>query len=278
MSGSQRFSLRSRGKTDQLLYKLMTRQCIFCGSGQLTKEDAFPKWLVQLLRSQQPSGSEPAIHRREAGPDGSIKSHESSSGSFTQVRQVCGECNNGWMSRLEEQAKEIMAPVIESLEHTQISTSDLVVIARWAIKTAFVYEFTRPTVRSSAPESRRVLARSDSLLLPNIPPFYYVSIGALATPNSMPLRAGWVQAKLGGSGDPTHMSCALFMGHLVLHVWGGIAEIDGLQSRVLPGKLQRIWPPSTSSVSWPPRTLLLEEETTLIAGYPFGTTPMRGWG
>ncbi|MGH3688652.1 MAG: hypothetical protein ACRDT7_00720 [Microbacterium sp.] len=55
---------------------------------------------------------------------------------FTQsVKSFCGECNNGWMSRLETEAQRILTPLILGTPG-QIDAEDLETVALWAHKTA----------------------------------------------------------------------------------------------------------------------------------------------
>ena len=63
---------------------------------------------------------------------------------FTQtVKAVCRSCNTGWMSRLEDEAKPYLSPLIrgDNLSPGQaaiLSVEAQTVIARWALKTALV--------------------------------------------------------------------------------------------------------------------------------------------
>lgn len=55
---------------------------------------------------------------------------------FTQtVRSFCGQCNNGWMSRLETEAQRILTPLILGTAGI-VEATDLQTVALWAHKTA----------------------------------------------------------------------------------------------------------------------------------------------
>ena len=106
--------------------------CLFCGSfGPMSREHVLPKWFgplfpdfreVDYVRAFQRTGDERINHLRPGM-------------AFDQtVRHFCLECNNGWMSRLEEQAK----PALESLvldEERSISAVEQLTIATWMTKT-----------------------------------------------------------------------------------------------------------------------------------------------
>jgi hypothetical protein len=55
------------------------------------------------------------------------------------TRQICARCNNGWMSRLENEAK----PLVLSLMHVErsilvLKDDERRILSRWAAKTAFL--------------------------------------------------------------------------------------------------------------------------------------------
>jgi hypothetical protein len=52
---------------------------------------------------------------------------------------VCGDCNSGWMSRLEEAATPALQPLIEGSTDA-VSAEARAILARWVGKVAFAYE------------------------------------------------------------------------------------------------------------------------------------------
>jgi hypothetical protein len=80
-----------------------------------------------------------------------------------RVKRVCGDCNNGWMSRLENRAK----PVIESLIDDRLDALDLKSkesIAAWVVKTAMVLESALPLSEWFFTDQERERLRIDELL------------------------------------------------------------------------------------------------------------------
>lgn len=59
------------------------------------------------------------------------------------VKDVCGDCNNGWMSQLEVVAQRVLASVILG-EPGQIATTDAAAIAMWTQKTALTAMLVAP--------------------------------------------------------------------------------------------------------------------------------------
>jgi len=114
-----------------------TRKCIFCTETATSIEDAWPRWLLRRL-----PGSRSSIMYAERGAGAVLESWPTKSAAI-RVKRVCGHCNNGWMSRLENRAK----PVIESLiddRRDALHLKSMQSIAVWAVKTAMVLESALP--------------------------------------------------------------------------------------------------------------------------------------
>lgn len=109
-----------------------TRTCMFCDGRALTKEDAWPLWLVRLFPS--PVGVEVEARRKNAAP-----TQWRQRGHFAKVKFVCRACNNGWMSSLESQAKPIIQGLLSNAR-SDFETEDRELAARWILKTAMVFE------------------------------------------------------------------------------------------------------------------------------------------
>ena len=115
--------------------------CAFCRSNsRLTKEHVFPAWLDSHLPGGRPYwvleqdrfvGERPYQVRR---PSQSLD--------FT-VRTVCADCNNGWMSALEVEAKPILERLLTNTNVQPLMKDEQLVAGRWATKTAMMMDFTQ---------------------------------------------------------------------------------------------------------------------------------------
>lgn len=67
-----------------------------------------------------------------------------------RTRQVCANCNNGWMSNLEGWAKEKIGPAVapgfqlHSLGELSLTESEMNSMIRWLLKTAIIFELASP--------------------------------------------------------------------------------------------------------------------------------------
>lgn len=110
----------------------MARTCVFCGnSNGLTGEHVFGDWLTKIGLNL-----DPVMH--VAGPLNRITRELGVRPPFRQtVRNVCGNCNNGWMSNLENVAHRVLMPLILG-KSSLIEPSDFGAIATWLQKTALI--------------------------------------------------------------------------------------------------------------------------------------------
>jgi hypothetical protein len=118
--------------------------CVFCGfSGKLTGEHVFGDWLTRIGL-----GLEPVPHA--AGRLNRIGRGLGVRPPFRQtVRDVCGACNHGWMSRLELAAQRGLTPFILG-EFGTIGPDDQGLIAAWVQKTALVAMLVSPEEERAA--------------------------------------------------------------------------------------------------------------------------------
>jgi alpha/beta hydrolase fold len=106
--------------------------CLFCNDKASTREDAWPIWLVKRFPL-------PIAARMFAERGGNRLGDWPQAKPRLTVKDLCRSCNNGWMSRLEGEAK----PVVECLLDSDISVIDTLAqstLAVWAVKTAMVLE------------------------------------------------------------------------------------------------------------------------------------------
>ena len=85
----------------------MPAACAFCGrTGKLTGEHVLGDWLSRIGLDL-----DPVAHA--TGPLNRMGREVGVTPPFRRtVRDVCGPCNNGWMSQLEDVARRTLAPLI----------------------------------------------------------------------------------------------------------------------------------------------------------------------
>ena len=112
-------------------------ECVFCGTSPTTKEDIFPKWIHRYL------GQKPTISIRRDATTGTGQ-HIFRTLSYTATaKRVCSRCNNGWMSDLEDDASDVLKRMFDERITIHLAGGDgQQQVARWAMKTALMLQFT----------------------------------------------------------------------------------------------------------------------------------------
>lgn len=121
------------------------RNCLFCPeTTKLSLEHVWPQWIWKL------SHKEPQKGRYTVETFGThIKRQGRKAPTLDQTRRVvCESCNNGWLSRLEnEMAKPALKRFLVPRRGTAsgISVDDQVALVAWATKMAFILDYTTVT-------------------------------------------------------------------------------------------------------------------------------------
>jgi hypothetical protein len=135
-------------------------KCIFCGGSGLSKEHVWPLWARDLLPRRiggtHVKGEVTSVRGNpHKTAERKLKNFE---GNVTtiQLRRVCGRCNNGWMSKLETQAKPILSPLILG-QPSILSADSQRVIATWIVMKFMITEFYNPEVIATPQRNREFL-------------------------------------------------------------------------------------------------------------------------
>jgi hypothetical protein len=149
-----------------------SRECLFCGrpwgTARRSDEHVLPRW---MRKHEQELRTRPH-HSYSIGLDLDADARElvelpsslvmSKSSLLTlKTRDVCTDCNNGWMSRLETAARPLILKVAEAARsgrETGISREDARTLALWCQKTAATNELTSVRPRAMTGQMGRDLA------------------------------------------------------------------------------------------------------------------------
>jgi hypothetical protein len=113
--------------------------CVLCGARRTTNEHVFPRWLERFL----PDDRRQRLELTRYGEDGYDKALDKV-GLDIRVNKVCAACNNGWMSRVEEDSIDVLSPLIAGLDDVvRLSLAEQRQIALWATKTAMMVDQTQ---------------------------------------------------------------------------------------------------------------------------------------
>lgn len=248
-------------------------KCIFCDGYGLTKEHIWPKWLNPYLPKDVVNHE---ISFETIFPDRSIHETEIRSGSVQsgRVRRVCLSCNTGWMSKLQEDTKPILLPLILG-QNSLLTRKSQSTLSAWIAMLTMVAEFLDKT------GTRIAISPNDRLFLRTkltAPPSMKIWIGYYEKDN---WPAVWAHATfpVGSEGIvprrselgvdfPNTQTTTFVIGKLYAHILS--SDIVSLvRSNDMKGNarklLYRIQPVRSSPLGWPPSLKLSDQDADAIA-------------
>jgi hypothetical protein len=248
------------------------RTCAFCGRRANSKEHAWPEWVISLFRGHgdativaERDGEEP---REWRGINASVK-----------VRRVCHDCNTGWMSNLENEARPLLLPLIRG-EHTTLSGPQRILVATWCLKTAMVFDLTRTGQRVAFLQQERDYlhdARGRGGMGSPFPPHTFIW---LATYHGSKFAMSAIASELVGSGVVPATQEERPIRANVVTLLAGAFVTQVLIARLPPDAESRppilheradtweraciqIWPLRGTHVTMPPQVLLNDDVASL---------------
>jgi len=222
------------------------RTCLFCDSTALTREHIWPDWIVKLLPNEKGFRAGRDAHTYPLGqsvPDSAYQWWKKSS-LEQQVRAVCGDCNNGWMSKIEQRTVPILTPLLNGVYPNIILKREQRILAVWACLRAFVFERSLREELSSTSERRAFsFANRESIIAP---PETVVWLGAFAAGRTVAVRARF-ESFINDGRRMRAFTCQIGqVGFQVLHCNGPAAEFaeqaQAITSAHLSRHLFEIWP------------------------------------
>jgi hypothetical protein len=208
-------------------------ECPFCQYMQaaFTNEDITPSWMIRYI-----------LRRADLDAEQSrlLKRH------LTVLTPVCRDCNNTWMSTLENDVQDILVPMFEQTRI--LSQQEQALLARWAAMKAILFD--RAQEKSIVPrgfgydlklskqphEGTKVwiAAFSDGYFpKPELRPIFGPE-GTAASVTPIGLCATFVMIRV------------VFQ-VLITFVPGDLASLE-----TFGGNIEQLWPSSSDDLSWPP--------------------------
>jgi hypothetical protein len=224
------------------------RGCVFCGDVDLSREHVYPKWLRSYY------GPALRVLSIVQSPDGDTRRRPEVPFDIT-VRCVCKQCNNGWMSRMEDRARPHLVPLMHG-SATRLQPEALAVISAWTYKTVLmIQEQAAPATPLIPREAYHHLMREGS------PPLgvriWLSEHGAALTDVTTVAFSTLDRLVVSGGSDPdlpdgsACYSAAIALGRLVIVILGSVSGADVPDPVDTAPWLRRAWPDVTPTW-WPP--------------------------
>jgi hypothetical protein len=176
-----------------------------------------------------------------------------------KIDTVCGNCNNKWMSRVENKAKPIIGCMFEDLA-LPLDVQQQTLLSNWAVKTAMVLD----SVKNPESNARFYLKAECATfrLKRTIPDRIRIWIGrsslsalgaygtdlAIVSPHSLKLGVGMATTVVVGHLAVQVLAMHIYAEHLAKNVEDIEPKPGNWDSMLVP-----IWPIGRHSVMWPPQ-------------------------
>lgn len=233
------------------------RACIFCGAPADTREHILPSWLQGVLPSR-----DAVVHFRELGLRDPERIEWEGKPFRERTRFVCEVCNGGWMSRLEEASKPLLAPAVARTGPLRLAPASQAIVATWATKTVLVFQATQAD-EPMAPADHFAHVRQYE----RPPPGVTVWIGSHYRSRFDPINSVYIQKPLSIESLDDRLSVPEgpfgYFGFLAV---GGVSFLvigHRHLNRVvitcrepIKDAVSKIWPVSTPPVAWPPDLMM----------------------
>jgi hypothetical protein len=245
--------------------------CLFCGQpfGQGRRRSAehiWPQWMHHLLPDQDSPGGGGLVRQDPYTLETTYHEVHQTQGKIINTmrpRVVCEECNNGWMSRLDDRTKPLLQEMIAE-RPAVLHADDQAVLAAWFFMKNAVAEARTPSSRATSDLSRAILFRNHLA-----PPYAAIWIARnhgqfwkLRYHHTAGARNLGVIEPLSEHVPMNFQVATLAIGPVVFQLFCGSGGYPLVPSPkgVFIDTVLRIWPPPTELVEWPP-TALTDAET-----------------
>ncbi|MDP2712551.1 MAG: hypothetical protein Q8O56_15150 [Solirubrobacteraceae bacterium] len=113
-------------------------RCVFCDAIGVTEEHLIADWAYRAFVRKRRLHDELFLRGRFVGP-GQLQMH-SESEAIPTAKVVCGPCNNGWMSGIDQAASRVLRPLIRGEREAVLDPDGQAAAAAWIFKSALILD------------------------------------------------------------------------------------------------------------------------------------------
>jgi hypothetical protein len=170
----------ARSKKKQSAQQQPQGMCIFCQGHGMTKQHVWPNWISKSEIAHNSQTAQSNTHSQAlygASVELNLKDKHAIVQPYLQIlerqgsllsrklRMVCAQCNNTWMSDLENKAKEIVLR-LQAHKNCVLSSEEQLALATWITLLTIVAEFT-DIPQKKIPVTERILFYKEHQPLPD---------------------------------------------------------------------------------------------------------------
>ena len=262
------------------------RRCIYCGVNNAnSKEHFWSEWTHALLpKLEAPSYQDWTITTH---PIEGLKGHRSRKRQgdvYTKkLRVVCEDCNNGWMSQIENTAKGLLAPLIRG-ERVKLDADGAYAVARWVANKIMVAEHNDRSLYVTTKEDRLAFKEHGV-----IPAFFRIYVtahscasqsGFIRHSRTIAFGSKQIEPPLAGR-ERNAQQISFLLGSMFVHV--NAADVSGyaIEDSLLIPRLHGpglLWPWQWDTAEWPTIPPFSLEEVREISNSIESLSQVAKWG
>ncbi len=227
------------------------RVCIFCGRSPVTNEHVIPRWVAALILKDPRAKNLPRPIDHQLRGDTRLVTWRSDR-IDVRAKCVCRDCNQGWMSRIEDDAQAFIRPMIMG-QHISLDADAQRRVATWVALRALVFRHLAEGVIPADEEWRKQFYDHRSppdtcyqwiIAYDGSQPFYYAGND---------ITVSFDTGNPTDPGDTPHgILMILAVGYFAVKV---LWIRKGEPNKPPPPGLLRAWPASSTPILWPQKTL-----------------------
>ncbi|HTS38766.1 MAG TPA: hypothetical protein VMH04_24040 [Candidatus Solibacter sp.] len=232
----------------------MHEQCAFCpNTANLTGEHIWSRWIGDLIDINK-------FLITQKLPDGRVFKYPKKKLNI-KAKVVCGDCNSGWMSDLENNTKPFLQDMILFRKETVLMPSQIALLSAVSFKNAVVADH----MQDNSPRFFPFITRQRfgrTLRVPNGVQMWTAALGI----NRGIFRSGDLKTKPGFSGGFEINIFNYAVGYFAVQVNSSRWKRKTHRRNTAPPRLTQnihwnaasvpFWPPENSPFRWPPLKLL----------------------
>jgi hypothetical protein len=220
--------------------------CIFCPNPANSKEDLFPRWILERVKTREPLSRRIGDTRAVVTEDQEVR-----------IPSVCMTCNNGWMSRLETKCKAMIGSLLEDVS-LPLDAEHRKFLSEWALKMAMVNDSYEGHTRFFAAAECRAFKSNNREILDGTGVWAGRFTGRTLSVIGSEFRLDSPTAQ----GVARGHVCTVCVGHLILQVLSIHKQPDIPSVSVAASPINwetllvALWPPlkpKTQKLTWPPQ-------------------------
>ena len=236
-------------------------RCLFWDAAGITKAHVFAKSWTGLFDEPSDAREHEVVHRYVDPSTGKQREIKRAKTFALVSRKVCGTCNSGWLSQLEERVRPIMAAFARNVPMI-LNSDEQADVALWATVASLIamsmdpeaWEFADPTLSQEVYSTKRPTPGMDIWLGANA----HGELGWFGS-HSLNLR------NVSGAPEQGAWGATITFGYAVIHI---VCHNVPDQRIRLKGdalrSLRRIWG-TRDRVVWPPKLLMRPHDLSPLA-------------